>query len=75
MLMLFWIPILISELKMIRLLYLEGLIKLLRSSCSSVGIHTRRAHCDAFGSDDGSTESPLTIMRVFTVGKSTLIDW
>lgn len=39
-----------------------------------MGVGTRRAHCDAFGSDDGSIESPLTIMRIFTVGNSTMTD-
>ena len=39
-----------------------------------MGIGTRRAHRDAFGSDDGSIKSPLTIMRIFTVGNSTMTD-
>ena len=64
MLMLFWIPILIRELKRYPCVTFKGLMT--RSSCSAVGIRTRCAYRYAFGSDDGSFESSLTIMRLFS---------
>lgn len=36
-----------------------------------MGIRTRCAYCDALSSDDGSAESPLTAVRLSTVGYST----
>lgn len=41
------------------------------SSCSPVGIRTRCAYCDALSSDNGSAESPLTVVRISTDGYST----
>lgn len=67
MLLLFWIPILLRELNQSAFVAFQGLNVFLRSSCSPVGIRTRCAYRDAFGSDDGPAESPLTIVRTLTV--------
>lgn len=36
-----------------------------------MGIHTRFAYCDALSSDNGSAESPFTVVRISTDGYST----